>query len=77
MSHFGFEVFYFQARHPKDVSGWQVRLPHQCQEWDIVPDPYEDAVSQEKAIEGLEAFIAEAQQALEALRKGESFGEGS
>ena len=43
---------------------WSVSLPHQCDEWDIDADAsdYADSVA------ALEKFIAEAQQALEALR---------
>lgn len=50
--------------------GWWVRLPHQCDEWDIAGDrhegePYDEAVLQ------LEALVAEARTALENLRMGQ------
>ena len=42
---------------------WTVSLPHQCDEWEIVPYDFHGP-----AVAALEKFIAEAQQALEALR---------
>jgi len=42
---------------------WTVSLPHQCDEWEIVPYDFHAP-----AVAALEKFIAEAQQALEALR---------
>lgn len=53
--------------------GWRVYLPHQCDEWDI-PDRF--SVPHGEAVARLEAFIAEAAEALEALRRGEEFGRG-
>lgn len=58
-----------------ETDKWLVNLPHQCDNWDIAG--YDsDGVSQERAIEALESFVADAQRALEALRKGEEYGAG-
>ena len=54
---------------------WQVCLPHQCGEWNITGEDEEERdwgeayVSHADAIDSLEAFIAEAQDALSALRE--------
>lgn len=42
---------------------WSVYLPHRCDDWDIV-----DTGGYAEPVAALEKFIAEAQQALEALR---------
>lgn len=42
---------------------WDVYLPHQCEEFDIV-----SSASHEAAVRQMETFIAEAQLALEALK---------
>ena len=61
---------------------WNVHLPHQCDEWGITRmKSYEDentvilGVPTEEAVASLEAFIAEAQAALAALKAGNEFGE--
>lgn len=76
MSEFGFTV----ARHIKwnrpgdpvsriKTDKWHVYLPHQCDEWDIAgEESYGEGASHEDAIKALEQFIAEAQQALCALK---------
>lgn len=53
---------------PKPDGGWHVRLPHQCDAWDIAGADF-SAASREEAIIELEEFIAEARQALAALRE--------
>jgi hypothetical protein len=72
---FGFKVqhgwFFDPEGQPwrKISSGkFEVTLPHQCDDWVIADDP------QDQAIIYLEDFISEAQRALEALRRGETFG---
>lgn len=45
---------------------WSVLLPHQCDAWVIA-----EKKPQIEAVAALETFIAEAQVALEALRRGE------
>jgi len=56
---------------------WQITLPHKCGQWGIVPnthDPnYEPGVMLDEAIAGLETFIAEANQALNALRDRQEY----
>jgi len=52
---------------------WQVYLPHQCDYWSITEGYI--GVPTEEAIASLEAFIAEAQAALAALKAGNEFGE--
>lgn len=53
---------------------WAVFLPHQCESWDIAGegDEYNHlcvvGVPHAEAVAALELFIAEAQQALEALK---------
>lgn len=54
---------------PLPDAGWRVYLPHQCQTWDIAG---EDSGGDLHgiAIGEMEAFVAEAQLALDALRDG-------
>lgn len=50
---------------------WAVFLPHQCDAWDIAGETdgaHMDGVPHAEAVAALELFIAEAQQALEALK---------
>lgn len=59
---------------------WCVFLPHQCDKWDIagvVDGSHMDGVPHAEAVAALERFIAEAQQALEALKAEREFGEPS
>lgn len=49
-------------------SGWRVRLPHQCDSWDIAGES-QAGVPHAEAVAALERFIAEAQIALTELRK--------
>lgn len=51
---------------------WHVQLPHQCSEWKIAGKKYGDGVSHAEAVEALEAFIAQAQDALLRLRAKET-----
>jgi hypothetical protein len=62
------------VQHALDPPTWKVCLPHQCDEWDIVGG-YNEGLPQAEAAAELERFIAEAHQALEALRAGQEFGE--
>ena len=51
---------------------WAVYLPHQCQQWDIAGEDggeYGEGEPHERAVELVEAFVAEAQAALAALRE--------
>lgn len=73
MAEFGFSVKRenrrFQAA-ARDGS-WCVFLPHQCDAWDIAGETdgaHMDGVPHAEAVAALELFIAEAQQALEALK---------
>jgi hypothetical protein len=71
---------------PVDPPRWKVSLPHQCGQWAIVEDwqpPDADpqdwdswmtGTPQAAAVETLERFIAEAQEALAALRAGQEYG---
>ena len=73
MGVYGFTVWNF-PRQGEDA--WYVALPHQCDSWDIVPrdaDPYRgsDGAPHEQAVADMELFIAEAQQALAALKARE------
>lgn len=52
-------------------SGWRVFLPHQCDEW-MVSGSYH-GVPHGVAVAALERFIAEASEALEALRQEREF----
>lgn len=51
-----------------------VSLPHQCDAWDIAGEAHYRGVSQEVAIETLTEFIEDAQRALAALTRGETYG---
>lgn len=54
---------------------WKVSLPHKCDRWRIDNDTmYLEGSFQEEAVEELETFIKQAQEALEALKRGEEFG---
>ena len=76
------ETFGFTVRHGSDYSldggltpngKFEVYLPHSCDQWSITGG-YQGS-NQDQAIIDLEDFIREAQRALEALRRGEEFGE--
>lgn len=72
---FGFTVAYTDGNPEyNEKPGWSVYLPHQCDDWDIDPGWYGSPSTQEDALAALDAFIAEAQQAREALARGEQFG---
>lgn len=59
-----------------DPPKWWVYLPHQCDEWTIAGSySYDNAPEQDEVVAELERFIAEAQQALAALREGREFGD--
>lgn len=51
---------------------WDVHLPHMCEDW-IITEGYDGEVY-DGAVKSLEAFIAEAQAALVALKNREEFG---
>lgn len=53
---------------------WSVELPHQCDEWGIANVKYHGGVSHEVAVAELERFIAEATDALTALRERRTVG---
>ena len=53
---------------------WVVELPHQCDAWSIAGEDGE-GVAHAEAVASLEAFIAEAQEALAALREQREFGD--
>lgn len=72
---FGFTCEYTEGNAEfGDEAGWSVHLPHQCDSWRIDPGWYSHPSTQEDALAALDAFIAEAQQAREALARGEQFG---
>lgn len=54
-------------------AGWAVELPHKCGPWEIAWGTGDDAVTE--ALAQLDEFIAQAQQAREALAAGREFGE--
>jgi hypothetical protein len=68
MPKFGFKVKHEEASNNRHAR-WVVELPHQCDAWQITPDTYEEPVTHTQAVESLEQFIAEAQEALDALRE--------
>ncbi|MBV9026353.1 MAG: hypothetical protein JO362_21755, partial [Streptomycetaceae bacterium] len=69
---FGLTVEYVEPDCEDDKPGWKVHLPHQCDEWRIDAGcAYDDPTSRETALARLDAFIAEAQAAREALAKGQ------
>jgi hypothetical protein len=79
---FGFTVEVIRKRYDPaigdwcqlDPPEWRVYLPHQCQTWDVAGDDSDYGDPQEVAVAELERFIAEAQQALVALRAGQEVG---
>lgn len=72
---FGFEVEYIDEPWDEDSTpGWKVSLPHQHDAWRIdAADIYADQTSQEHALAALDAFIAEAQAARDALAAGHEY----
>jgi hypothetical protein len=65
------EPFDFKVTHVLDddeqpTDEWSVRLPHQCEPWDIAGGYYK-GVPHADAVAEVERFIAEAQSALAAL----------
>lgn len=58
-----------------DDGTFAVYLPHQCGTWDIAGDPYGDGDPQPDAVRQLEEFLADGAAALDALRRGEGYGE--
>lgn len=74
--------FEFKVKRGKvDGGRWSVFLPHQCETWDIAgegdpDDPYagDSCVPHAEAVAELEKFIAEAQEALEALKAEREYG---
>lgn len=65
----------FNVKPHKDGT-FSVCLPHQCQEWDIVGEfEYGTGEPQPEAIRLLEAFLADGAAALDALRRGEKYGD--
>lgn len=71
---FGFRVYQPTNWDSGEPEGWTVSLPHQCDAWVIAGDEWGgDGLTQDAAITELEKFIAEAQVALAALRRGEEY----
>jgi hypothetical protein len=78
-SAFGFRVQHQQASGSPDdpwhePEGWRVSLPHQCDAWEIAPRDDYGVAPHPDAVAGLEAFIAEAHEALAALRAEKEYG---
>jgi hypothetical protein len=57
-----------------ESEGWMVYLPHQCASWDIVGDDGYDGLEHSAAVARMELFVAEAEQALTALRERRAIG---
>jgi hypothetical protein len=71
---FGFTVEYINEPGDHGSIGWQVSLPHQCERWRIdAADDYADPTTQQTALNQLDKFIAEAQQARAALAAGQQY----
>lgn len=66
MSEFRFTVL-CQKAYDDEPERWSVSLPHQCDLWEITRGL--DGDTHPEAIASLETFIAEAQQAMVALRQ--------
>lgn len=65
---YGFEVVHRPVSRYKTITpGWRVRLPHQCDHWDIAGEDL-DGVPLDEAIHAMEEFVSEAQDALSRLR---------
>jgi hypothetical protein len=66
----------YYLRRPVDPPRWHVWLPHSCGEWMIV-GWHDNRVGSPKdvAVAELEGFIAEAQEALAALKAGQEYGD--
>ena len=70
---YGFVVRYDHATHPDDNSTWEVCLPHQCEEWEIVGEKWENLhITKKEAISQLTRFIHEATEALFVLHEAPS-----
>lgn len=79
------EKFGIRVQHPRDYNDdgdlvvsdattWRVFLPHQCDDWDIAGGRWDGGESKVDAVASLEKFIAEAQEALEALKAQREYG---
>jgi hypothetical protein len=65
----------FAVKPGRADGAWLVHLYHQCDEWDIAGEGYSgDGVSHAVAVANTEAFVAEAQRALAALRERQPYG---
>lgn len=53
---------------------WDVYLPHSCDSWEIAGDEMGEGGTYGDAVSDLEAFIAEAQEALVALKEKREYG---
>lgn len=76
-SKFGFTVEYQGPVEwdPEMKTGWSVYLPHQCDAWRIDQrSAYEDPSNREDALDALDRFINEANEARAALARGEQYG---
>ena len=67
---------------PPKIDQWGVQLPHQCDSWQITGSKdeegyWQDVAGHEQATADLERFIAEANEALAALRERREYGEWS
>lgn len=71
---FGFCVRLKRHWDTEEPIGWAVRLPHQCDAWDIAGDAYE-GVEHAQAVAALERFLSEGTEALAALRARRHYGE--
>ncbi len=61
---------------PTKGDNWAVCLPHQCQTWDIAGEgDYPSGVPHAEALAELDAFIADAQRAREALATRQAYGD--
>lgn len=51
----------------EDNKGYQVFLPHQCDDWEIVGANYKPCPTKELAVKQMKLFIQRAQEALQKL----------
>ncbi len=75
MSDFGFCVRRARDYETNEPTGWAVRLPRQCDDWDIVGEFSRGEPDHAAAVAEFERFLAEGARALEALRAEREFGE--
>lgn len=64
------------CRFTDKVLGWEIFLPHQCDQWDITTDhEWPRMPTNAEAQQALRAFLDDGERAMAALQREEEYGE--